>query len=92
MPDALDISAVSNTSNTSSTKAATMTATPTNEIIQTDTVQTDTVQTDTVQTDTVQTGTEPGADQPGLVLTGHECHAENGDDDLAQLKATEAER
>ncbi|MFT5027342.1 MAG: hypothetical protein ACI9CV_002107, partial [Ilumatobacter sp.] len=38
MPDALDISAVSNTSNTSntsSTKAATMTATPTNEIIQT---------------------------------------------------------
>ncbi|MGK0275246.1 MAG: ABC-2 type transport system permease protein [Ilumatobacter sp.] len=38
MPNALDISAVPNTSNTSSTKASTMTATPTNEIVPTDTV------------------------------------------------------
>jgi ABC-type transport system involved in multi-copper enzyme maturation permease subunit len=40
-----------------------MTATPTNEIIQTDTVQTDTVQTDTVQTDTVQTDTVASKEQ-----------------------------
>jgi ABC-2 type transport system permease protein len=54
MPDAFDIAVVPNASNTPPTntpptKASTMTATPTNEIIQTDT---DTDQTDADQTDT----------------------------------------